>query len=337
MAACQLGSIAHLPDNKVRTVEQKREAFYRGIERHQLPGELIPQLQSFIGQFPQAERDKLVLTLIGHQMKMQPKVAKWLPKNLPDYSEDPMEQLLPMEDERRYQIGIKDAKTCQALQKIYRNGYIVESGEAGNYLDLDFRLIVHSFSNTISDEIKEYLLILAAEAENHAYDDGGLVIEVQDLANRLGRIERFRTLYPKSPLNRKLDVYDKIYLRLYLAGALNTPVLHAEGMNQETWDSYEDYTSRYDSTRLTSLLKEYMALLERNKKRMTPQIKDFLKAHHVDVPLEAYFGYSSCLLWDNNIEDLNKAEQEAIAKGDKEYSWISSSGGRQDRPLQIQI
>lgn len=271
------------------------------------PAELIAYLKSNIHSLPETQRDGLVNALIACQKTRYNDFARGF-----EFSEkDAMKPGYRATPENlNLIVGIKDEELRGKLTQIRRNGYLCSYTEDIPYIDLDFRAILNTFRDDLSDELKEFLLIQAREAEDKAYDDGSGRISYDELASRLGMVSEFRKHFPASAYNPRVRLYWELYLQLYLEGARSMPAFDTRGdettatIHEDLMSSYRTVKDRWKETEFGDLIGKYLALLEKSQGRRTAEIGRFIHEHAPLGQILVQKIYTSACFW-NIREDLD--------------------------------
>lgn len=121
---------------------------------------------------------------------------------------------------------------------------------------VDYRSL-ESYSDSISDEMKDYLKFKAMDSDKVWAMDAGIVISIKELGERIAAAEEYIKKYPYSEL--KGDVLRDLrnYLSGFIGGLDNTPVATDGGYIKEYLDAYGDFLQKYPDTASAVALKKY--------------------------------------------------------------------------------
>ncbi|ETA81804.1 hypothetical protein T472_0204455 [Youngiibacter fragilis 232.1] len=150
--------------------------------------------------------------------------------------------------------------TDPSLKELYKSltgaGYKFIRVEGSVEPIVDYRSM-ESYSDSISDGMKDYLKFKAMDSDKVWAMDAGLVIPVKELGDRIAAAEGFLKKYPDSEL--KGDVLRDLrnYLSGYFGGLDNTPVADGGGYVKEYIDAYEDFLQKHPDTSAAGALKKY--------------------------------------------------------------------------------
>ncbi|MBW8383196.1 MAG: hypothetical protein K0M69_11850 [Youngiibacter sp.] len=153
-----------------------------------------------------------------------------------------------------------DSITDPSLRELYDHltgaGYKFIRVEGSVEPIIDYRSM-ESYSGSISDEMEEYLRFKAMDSDNVWAMDGGIVIPVKELGERIASAEAFLKKYPESELKGNVLRDYRNYLSGYIGGLDNTPVVSDGGYVKEYLEAYEDYLLKHPDTAAGGALKRY--------------------------------------------------------------------------------
>jgi len=184
-------------------------------------------------------------------------------------------------DQLRDIEGIKEDDLKEFLENVKSSGYTITLDE-GYYVEIDPRYSLDQFGHYLSEEMKEYLSIMAMETYGHYATDGGLAISKNELVERIVKLEKYLYEYKNSIHNIEVNYLHDLYVRSYVGGLDNTPVFnyYEEETNPKIFDEYkEDYErviNDYQDSNLADLLYNYMKVLEKNEYRRTEEVENFI-------------------------------------------------------------
>jgi uncharacterized protein YgiM (DUF1202 family) len=116
---------------------------------------------------------------------------------------------------------------------------------------------VENYTNLISGEMIDYGKFKSLDSDQMWASDGGIVISIEELGDRIASAETFLKTYPDS--KHKSDVVQdlKNYLHGYFGGLLNTPVVTTDGYTQSFINAYETYLKIHPDTATSKVLQTY--------------------------------------------------------------------------------
>ncbi|CAH2214177.1 hypothetical protein [Tepidibacter aestuarii] len=179
-----------------------------------------------------------------------------------------------------YNIESKELKEFLTVAK--KSGYKLIAPEGMYDLIKDYEFLKNEYSEYVTEEIADYLNIVAMESKEPLMDDGEVVISWDEVYKRLAASEKFLHDYPKS---EKVEVIKPLYLDYvmsYLYGANNTPVFdysmnqdEADTMNEKAKASY--LSIDYKASSFGQLVKTYIEILEKNEFKLTDEVDEYRK------------------------------------------------------------
>lgn len=133
---------------------------------------------------------------------------------------------------------IENEELKEEVQAIFNTGYKLINVE-GTYNPIVDYAKLEEYNDHLTQEWIDYLSVNAMDSDSPPFVDAALMIDYDDLANRIIETENYLKSYPDGSRHEKmLEVYDN-KLNIYLAGIPNTQIYD--------YDSNEIYDSAYDS------------------------------------------------------------------------------------------
>lgn len=116
---------------------------------------------------------------------------------------------------------------------------------------------VENYTAYLSSEMIDYGNFKSLESDQVWASDGGIVISIEELGNRIASAETFLKTYPDSK-QKEIVVQDlKNYLHGYFGGMDNTPVVTTEGFSESFFNAYESYLKIHPETATAKVLQTY--------------------------------------------------------------------------------
>lgn len=180
---------------------------------------------------------------------------------------------------------INREKVLKDERKLKRNlldnislGYKVATSEGSYYYIVDYQSYIESFGESITNEYKDYLSILALNTNEPFIIDGSLSISREDLTERILLVESFKMIYPYSNLLPKINNIYKQYINFYFYGDLHNPNFNMDTLiiKQETLDEYEETIKKYEYTTFSNIVREFMDWLRKNQNVVDDNIREKL-------------------------------------------------------------
>lgn len=136
--------------------------------------------------------------------------------------------------------------------------------EGAFYPIIDYKKLSHQ-NDYIDDELGRYFEIMAIDSEQAPFSDGGRIISIGDLKNRIIERETYLTNYPNS-VKRETVVQDyENQLRGYMGGLPNTPIYNYDTsvIEPEIMESFEE-TATLENLITGQILKKYVEDIKNN-------------------------------------------------------------------------
>lgn len=171
-----------------------------------------------------------------------------------------------------------DAALSLLLRSAGDSGYKLESAEGSFFPVIDYAAY-RKYKLYVSDDIRDYISIMAAESELPSAKDNGLIIAWTEVASRALSQESFIAAYPKSNrITAVKSLYNR-YLKATFYGLNNTPLFHYDNleMDLEAQKAYSGILGKYeDRTPYLDKLDGFMKLLKENGYKLDDGAKQYL-------------------------------------------------------------
>ena len=134
-------------------------------------------------------------------------------------------------------------------------------GEGYYEMDVIASFYYDLFKDYVSDYYKEYLRITAKEDEEIFASDGGLLIEYEELGDRIVIWENFLEKYPNGDLNSLINDNCNMYRSIYILGLPNTPTMDEDengkikGIYEENIEEFNRFMKKYPDSPTVELIK----------------------------------------------------------------------------------
>lgn len=155
-------------------------------------------------------------------------------------------------------------------------GYRVETAE-GTYFPIIDYSFYRKYKDYVSDDMKEYIEIMAVESGEVPAKDAALVIEWGQVVERALRQEKFLKGHSDSTkADQVKDLYKK-YVTFTLFGLNNTPLFDysTKAMDQDARAAYTKAAQDGEESGYTALLKEYLEVLGKNNYVLTDEVENY--------------------------------------------------------------
>lgn len=152
------------------------------------------------------------------------------------------------------------------LGKLKKSGYRFENFEGSWYPILDYSSY-RQYLSYLSEELKEYIALMATESDKVTMKDAAIVIDLEDLAKRLILAETYIVKNGGSPrIDRVKETYAG-YLWNFIGGANNTPIYDYEtkAIKPEVRDAYEKFSRENPDLVSTKAVRNWLTILREGK------------------------------------------------------------------------
>ena len=162
---------------------------------------------------------------------------------------------------------IENQELRKLVDYLYKNNYRLVNLEGSFYPVVDYEEL-KDYASYLTDEFQEYLAIKSLESTERSMADGALIIDFDDLAQRILQEEAYLNI--ASANERKTDILEDYQYKVtaYLKGLPNTPI-REDSNNQikdEVLASYQEIASQdYEISRV---LADYLERIEANNQKM---------------------------------------------------------------------
>ncbi|GAE88623.1 hypothetical protein JCM21531_2078 [Acetivibrio straminisolvens JCM 21531] len=225
------------------------------------------------------------------------KVSKEKAAKMVDELEKLQQEFLPDIDKRFYSDGTIQAKMSEAfaegfdLDKIFaiedekvkglleetkNSGYKVETAEGMFFPVIDYEFY-KKYSEYVTEDIREYINIMAVESSSTPAKDAALVIGWDEVLKRASNQEKFINQYKDSVKVDKVRELHRKYLTFTLFGLNNTPLFEydSKAMDPKAKEAYLKFLEYGNSSEFRTIVKDYMSLLEKSGYKLTDEVVKF--------------------------------------------------------------
>jgi hypothetical protein len=134
------------------------------------------------------------------------------------------------------------------------------------------------YAGFIDAELNEFISIYIDESTRPAVLDAGIVIPMEDFLIRMDKAFKYLEQYPDSPRYKQVNNFNGGRLNAYLGGIDNNPVFDMDGnIYPDRLTEFQAFAIQYQDTKLGSILKSYLELLDREGYKKTAGVDDFLQ------------------------------------------------------------
>ncbi|MEK4062408.1 MULTISPECIES: hypothetical protein [Paenibacillus] len=178
----------------------------------------------------------------------------------------------------------EDAALSSLLKSAGESGYKLENAEGTFFPIIDYSTY-RRYKMYVTDDIRDYITIMAIESELPSSKDNGLVISWTDVAARALSQEEFTLSYPKSNRIAAVKSLYSMYVGDTFYGQNNTPLFHYDNleMDLEAQKAYSSILAKHNgSSQFLQKLDGLMKLLKENGYKLDEGVQQYLKT---EVPL----------------------------------------------------
>jgi hypothetical protein len=170
--------------------------------------------------------------------------------------------------------NVEDEEVKRILKETYELGYKVDTSEGIFFPIIDYSFY-EKYSQYLTEDMKDYIGIMAVESDKMPAKDAGLVISWEEVLERAFNQESFLEKHKDSVKYEDIkNLYNK-YVSFIVYGIDNTPLFkHVEStMNDEAKIAYQNSIDK--DSNLSRILKEYYEVIEREGFKLTDNVKKF--------------------------------------------------------------
>ncbi len=178
---------------------------------------------------------------------------------------------------------IKDEKARSLVREILDGGYSIICVE-GSFIPVQNYQVLEKYSQYLQGEIKDFIVYKAAESKRITASDTDYSISWNELAENLSTIESYFGKYPSSIKEAEMMSEYQFCLHAYLFGYDNKPAFDygTNKIDEELLNSYRKFVADNQQSETALLLKEYIAIIERNSNTLNGEIEEYRKAITMD-------------------------------------------------------
>ncbi len=163
-------------------------------------------------------------------------------------------------------VGMENKDLAALLGKLRKSGYRFENFEGSWYPIVDYASN-KQYTEYLSQEMKDYIELMAIESDKVSLKDAAIVIDLNDLSKRLILAENYIVKYGASPrIDRVKETYAG-YLWSFVGGANNTPIYDFEtkAIRPEIREAYEKFSRENPDLVSTKAVRNWLEVLRDGK------------------------------------------------------------------------
>jgi hypothetical protein len=172
-------------------------------------------------------------------------------------------------------------KVAKNYEKILNsNGLVLRSTEGMIFIDRDMTPIKSHFYKYLSPSTQRFFLQFANETDIAYSEDGGIVISLKELADRLWFWDAFLHDYPQHVFTDVARNNVEVYLYFLMAGMDNTPAYQDDGkLSNEVLEACQYFINKYPTLSSSTVVREYLKLLAENDYKRNDKIDAFVSLY----------------------------------------------------------
>lgn len=174
---------------------------------------------------------------------------------------------------------IQDKKLKDLLIEMRNSGYKIETAEGMYFPVLNYE-IYKNYSSYVTEDLKDYIEIMAAEFNKVPVKDGAIMITWNELLQRALNQEQFIDKYKNSvKINDIKKLYNR-YTAFILYGTNNTQLFSYDTkvLSSEAKNSYIKAIKVNNNSKLLSNIKGLLNVLEKNNYKLTDEVERYRKS-----------------------------------------------------------
>lgn len=177
-------------------------------------------------------------------------------------------------------ISKADSTTDEELKKllIYMrdNGFKFETAEGYFFPVINYEFY-KKYSSYVTDDIRDYIDIMAVESNNVPAKDAALLISWDEVITRALSHESFIKKYNDSGKVDDVKQLYKKYVYFTLYGTDNTPLFSHDKklMVPDAKTSYTNAAANSEGSEYLKMIADYIEVLEKNGYKLTNEVEDF--------------------------------------------------------------
>ena len=168
-----------------------------------------------------------------------------------------------------------DANKYPLTRQLANSGFRLAYAEGAIFPVVDYQVLADFFIPKCSPGAVDYLRQSLEEQLNPEFEDGGIVLPLQQVADRAVFWEKFNMNYPYFPLSDETRSYEQFTRQMLVTGSDNTPIFDYETKEilpeyKEMWDYV---LSKYPQTATGAQVKSFRDLCAREGWKYTKAVE----------------------------------------------------------------
>lgn len=174
-----------------------------------------------------------------------------------------------------------DVNKYPATRQLSENGFRLEVGEGMVFPIVDWTKLSAAFATKVTPPMKNYLEETSKEQNDRMWDDGGIVIPLEEVADRAVWWEKFNRSNPYFVRSEESKNTQKGLIFMMICGADNTPVFQGEKLtlSEDFKKAWAYVQQKYVGTELGKSVKEMADLVAAEGNQKTPKVDALMQKY----------------------------------------------------------
>ena len=174
-----------------------------------------------------------------------------------------------------------DVNKYPATRQLAENGFRLEVGEGMVFPIVDWTKLSAAFATKVTPPMKNYLEETSKEQNDRMWDDGGIVIPLEEVADRAVWWEKFNRSNPYFVRSEESKNTQKGLIFMMICGADNTPVFQGEKLtlSEDFKKAWAYVQQKYVGTELGKSVKEMADLVAAEGNQKTPKVDALMQKY----------------------------------------------------------
>ncbi len=174
-----------------------------------------------------------------------------------------------------------DMKKYPLTISLTENGFALAQGEGAIFPVVDWSKLGNIFINKVTPPMKNYIEQSILEEKDQLFDDGGIIIPLEQVADRAAWWEKFNQANPYFVLSEETQNAQHSLLFLLICGADNSPVFagDAESVSDEYKKAWSYVQEKYAGTDLGRSVKEMSDLVVAEGGKRTKKVEALMQKY----------------------------------------------------------
>lgn len=170
-----------------------------------------------------------------------------------------------------------DTNKYPQTKNLAESGFRLLTAEGSIFAGEDWRQFEAFFADRVTPPMKQYIRQSRLEQDETAFEDGGIVIPLEELVDRAAFWEKFNLNSPYFVLHEETQISQQWTLEALFNGADNTPVFGYENgaLNEDFKKAWSYAQSQYSGTRVGKSAKAMAELVAAEGNKRTKKVEDF--------------------------------------------------------------